>query len=274
MEENAQEIVDMAAELENNEPVNDEPIQDPTDGEETPGSDEPKKGGVQKKFDKLTKARRQAELEAAYYKGQLEAMQKAGTNIQPGAPKAVKEPQESDFDSHDAYLDARIEFKAAKIAEQKTAELIKQQKEAEKQRKELKEAETIAAQYKAAQKKYDDFDEVVKDAPVPWTQDIINAAKGENYCDILYKMAKTPGLVEKIAMMSPTDQIKQVAIVENGLKTKKTPEKKQSKAPAPVPVVGSGGSATINSDTSKMSIKELRAKWDKDRLNALGVSTG
>lgn len=210
--------------------------------------------GVQRRIDEITKARREAEREAAYWRGVAESQTR---QTQPTPPDAPKELDPEDFESESAYLRA--------VAKQ-TQDTIRQQAEAERrQREEAERQQQIATLVSSARKAHPDWDEVVRNPSLPITQEMMEASMGDKMGEILYHLGKNPSEAARIARMSPLQQAREIGRIESRIGIKTT-----TNAPNPPPRIA-GRSTPPRKTEAEMSRSELHAKWMEDRKKALGV---
>ena len=236
-----------------------DPPQDPPEGPEPPPEDPPQeppedKGGVQKRIDELTRKRREAEREAAYWRGVAEA--KAAAKSEPPKP-ATDDLDPNDFDSDADYLRA--------VAAKAKEEIKKELEEERKRERELATQTRLTSLYSKGRKEHPDFDDVALNPSLPVTQHMFDAAMGDNLPDLLYYLGKNPAEASRIASLPPTQQIKEIGKIESGLTKKAVPG-----APPP-PTTVSGGSSGPVKDEKDMTRAELHAKWEKERRARLGI---
>ena len=213
----------------------------------------PKKGGVQRKIDKLTKRASKAELEAAYYKGVAEGKATAapGTEQVDGVPELNRD----DFDTEEEYIDARVDQRM-KVHEKKTVDTTAKDR-----------VDKINRQYDDAREKYDDFDEIALDDKLPINAHMLEAAMGDNLTEILYRLGSNPDNTRKISQMTPTQAIKEIGKIEEEImnpKPKPKSKPKPSAAPEPPPTVKSGGEDPGAGGGDETQTQRL-ARWDKER---------
>ena len=223
---------------------------DETQNEEGEQPKPRRKRGAERRIAQLT--RRTHELEA-----QLQALQ------QPQEPKqeAAKEPRREEFDSYEDFLEARQDYKV----EQRLA------KEAEKQQ--ARESETV--QQRQAQEfaerrdslvdngvdAYPDFEEVALDEELPITQTMADALiHSESGHDLWYHLGQNPQKAERIAGLTPVQQVYELGRLEASLKVSKKP----SNAPPPPKPVGTRNEAP-NALRDDLSTDE----WIKRRTKQL-----
>jgi len=220
------------------------------------------KGGVQERINILTKKRRQAEREAAYWRGKAEATPPAepAAPATPATPKA-EDLNPDDFDSQADYLKA-----FAKATREEARAEIQQE---ETKRRTAESQAQINRSYSKGREAHDDFDEVALSPTVPVTQVMFDAAMGENLDKVLYYLGSNVEDAARIAALPPTQQIKEVGLLEAKL-TAEPPAKTTTNAPAPPKTVGGGGNPPPVDET-KMSRAELHAKWEKERRARAGI---
>lgn len=270
------EQVEQPTEAETSETTEQEEGAEPSQQEE-PTADpaaepEKKENKVQKRIDEITRARRQAEAEAEYWRkvatGDIqppkqEPQQPQGDFIPPGYPA---EPALDAFEDWDAYNRAMVRWEAGRLlaerdyqAEQTKAKTAKQTV-----------LDGHAARMEAATAKYEDMDEVFALAPAisfnNTTWDAI--IESDQSADIAYHLAKNPQEAERIVSLSPVQQIKEIARLEDKFKGASAPVKRVSQAPKPVNPVGDAGEAPAV-DPDKMSDDEW-LKFERERLAKLG----
>lgn len=221
-----------------------------------PTEPKPEEGGVQKRIDEITRKRREAERDAAYWRGQAEAKTAPIAQEKPPEAGGGQDLDPNDFDSDADYLKAvatqmKDEIRTAATAEKK------------------KEATTagqavMAKQYQDARAKYTDFDSIALNPAVQITQSMFDAAMGDSLGDILYHLGKNPAEADRIAALSSVQQIKEIGKIET-----KTP--KTTTTPNPPTTVGGGGSSPPGKKEEEMNRTELHAKWEAERLKEAGL---
>jgi hypothetical protein len=219
-----------------------------TDSETEPSSGKQRsQGGFQRRIDKLTARTRQLEAE-------LEATRR-GSQAPPQQaqqPKADERPARSQFDSDEAYTDARIAWGVRQgIAAERQAEQERAEQERAKQV-----VEGHHQRVSEAHGKYEDFDEVLQASKA----EVAPAAavyiqRLDNGPDVMYHLAKNPELAEEIQSMEPIDQVGALgrisAELRSGSETKPRKEKPESRAPEPITPVAA------NTKSSPKSLDEM-----------------
>lgn len=248
---------------------------EPSEQEGTPANPaaepEPKRNKVQERIDEITRARRQAEADAEYWRkvatGEIkppqQEVQPQGDFIPPGYPA---EPTLDAFDDYDQYNRALVRWEAGRII----AERDHSAQQVQKQTAQQAVFKTHAERMEAAKEKYADIDEVVALAPdCQFNQDAFNAIlESEQSADIVYHLSKNAKEAERIAALPPVKQIMEIARLEDKFKATPQPVKRVSQAPAPLNPVGSTGDPATK-DPDKMSDEEWLA-YERKRLAALG----
>lgn len=221
---------------------------------------EHKKGGWQKRIDKLTA--RNYELEKELETERAKAAKPAEkTATEPPNPEV--KPKLEDFKTHEEWVEAvadwKIEQRFAKEAQQAV------QEEASDRTKEVYDAHN--KRIAEAQGKYDDFLETVN-VETPWSSkspDDVQSAQAfqiaiyeaENGPDVLYYLGKNKEELAKLKGLSPAKVQMAVGRISASLlqsdspsaPQEKTEEKPVTKAPPPIkPVGASGAKSTVNED--------------------------
>ncbi len=249
-----------------------EPPQPPAGAEpETPPEPSEGKGGVQRRIDELTKARRLAEAEAEFWRGKALA---APAPLTPAAEKPKTKPSPADFETTEAYLEARdtwVLAEAARLADekvQKASQAFEQRSEQEILSTEWSERET------AVQEAHPDYEEVTGQAFAtlqslkgPATAAIAHAVQySENGPELLYYLGQHPEEAERLSRLHPTQAVIGLGRIEGRLAggaapiPAVVPQTKAPKPPAPIRK-SSTVSADPNdpADAERMTPEEWRA---------------
>lgn len=185
-----------------------------------------KKGGFQKRIDKLNAKLAQVEQELAQYRQPPQAQIK---------PEVEKKLNPDDFEDFTDYIEAVAERKAMQKLRDRDAE-VSAARELEKQSEKKK---TWIQKVEASREKYADLDEVLdSDAPLtPAMAEIIT--ESANGVDLAYWLGSNPQEAERIAALPPLQQAKELGRIEDRLAEKPKAPVKTSKAPTPItPVKG------------------------------------
>lgn len=216
--------------------------------------------GVQPRIDELTRARREAEREAAYWK-------QVAQGAQSPAQAAPQRPTPDQFDQYDDYVDALTDWKADQ-AVNKRMEQDSTRKVAETR------AQTFAERQAQARTAMPDYDEVVGGSDTPIADHV-----GEVILDsdlgpqLAYHFAKNPDALMRLNSMSPTAAAREIGKLESTLSAKPAAPaastKKVSAAPAPAGTLGTQGRATtpplanLSMDEYMKQRKSQGARWAK-----------
>lgn len=225
---------------------------------------------IERRMGKERKKRGDVERERDYWRNLHidKGAAKPETPAQPAADAA--EPKREQFDSYEAYIEAKAEFKAERAAERKLTERDEKQKQAssakereEAQRKFLDHAQKVA-------KDIPDFDQVMSESEAPLTEHMAEAIReaAEMGPKIAYELAKNPGEAERIAALSPARQAAEIGKLEAKLLSAPAVEpKKPSKAPEPIKPVG-GKEAAGDKEPDAKTQPEAWVKWRQRKLAA------
>lgn len=209
---------------------------------------------LQPRIDELTRARHEAEREAAYWKGVAES----GKGTPSAKADAAEKPTPDKFSDHNEYVEALAEWKADQRIE---AALSKRDAEA-KQAQQRVERETRASTWNERQAKFaetaPDFAEVLESANTPIPSHVMEALlESEQGPALAYHLAKNPDAAQRIASMSERAALVELGKLSASLDSPKPALKSVTKAPAPIKPVASGSGNVI--DLAKASQAEYEA---------------
>jgi hypothetical protein len=242
-----------------------------------PTSDRPKKkGGFQRRIDKLNARATAAQAEAEYWKQQ--ALKGAGSEntkatettakAEPVAAEAKPNPEH--FDSHAEYVEALTDWKLEQREKSKTAEAQKAQLQSEQERTLKDHAERV----KSFAEKTKDFNDVISeldDVPLSATVGQI-LISSENGPEIMYELAKNRAEFERINALYPLAAAREIGKIEMRIASRAGGESrsepiKQTKAPKPIEPVGSakgaGSKSIFDPDISQAEYERLRREQIK-----------
>ena len=208
--------------------------------------------GVKKRIDKITRQKYEAVAEANRLKAELEQMRAQL------APKQ-KEPDISDFDTLDEYVEAVAEYKL----NQKSQETLSKQAQ---QTQAQAQAQEWVSKVNKVREVAPDFDEAFNNvANIEFAPMALEAvAQHPKGAEIAYMLGKDVSEAYRIAALPPSQQL--MAIGELAARTNVPKPKTVSTAPAPGKPVGSssGGKKSIN-EMSDKEYSEFRANQIKQR---------
>lgn len=240
-------------------------VADPGDGDGDGSGDpasppEPKKKTAQERIDEITRARREAEREAAYWrKVALDKAQAQEPEKPQGKtteiPNVPPRPSIEQFESTQEYEDALFAW-----YDQRREIVTEMQRRQQAQEKAV---EAFSKRAKELRAEHEDFDEVIE-APV--FSPVMRTAilHSENGPAIAYHLGRPENreVADRIRALPPEVQAYEIGRLETKLVLAKN-TRKPTGAPPPIKPVGMSGGAPAK-DPSEMSIDEWM-KWDRER---------
>lgn len=257
LDENGNEIVEGSGDQNQGDPPATAPVVPPV----VPTEPKPEGDGVQKRIDELTAKRREAERDAAYWRGQAEARTASVAQKESPRDGGGQDLDPNDFNSDADYLKA--------VATRMKDEIRTVAAVEEKKRTTAAGQAVIAKQYQDARTKHADFDNIALNPAVQVTQSMFDAAMGDSLGDVLYHLGKNPAEADRIATLSSVQQVKEIGKIEARLTTTTTPQ--PTNTPNPPSTLGGGGSPLQAKKEGEMNRAELHAKWEAERLKEAGV---
>lgn len=225
------------------------PVDDADGGEQGEESPKQHSRGVQKRIDELTKARREAErhnLELMARLAAIEAVQKPQAP-QVEAPKNTP-PKIDDFDSDEAYIEARIDFELARKERSLEEKRLQKQQQSEAQEAQARFIEQAQQMRKIA----DDFDDAIGSTGVLPEHVIGAILQAENSAAVSYHLAKNKALLNKISGLNPLRAALEIGKIEASLK----PAAARKAPPAPLAPVSGKGSGMGGKALQDLSMEE------------------
>lgn len=221
------------------------------------------KSGFQDRVDELTKARREAEREAAYWKARamVPEVGQAPAQKDPNQP-----PSPENFSTQEEYIEALTDYKL----DQKLHQRERQQKQAEEINQK---ASSWDSRLSDARRDIPDYDEVVNSADIPVANHVVELLmEHDQGAKIVHHLAKNTDLVDKLNGLSSAKaafeiaQIAQQFVKSETTDTAPVKERNLSKAPPPAKTIGQGRSTTPNLSDMSMEdyVKQRRtqgASW-------------
>lgn len=209
-----------------------------------------KKSGVQKRFNKLTNEKKQAQAERDSLKAELEEikrMLKYGNKPQQQeevAKPSVK-PKIEDFDyDQEAYLDALTDWKIEQreLSKSKEKEASAEQENLHKARKAVEETVKNYRE-KCDNVRYKDFKETITalhDLPALQDDTAQYIMESDIGPDVHYYLGKNPAVWTKISKLSKVKQIAEIVKIEKAIESKKNNFKQKELADPISPINGKG----------------------------------
>lgn len=205
----------------------------------------PEKTFTQKELDeilekRLSKERRKRE-ELSRRLQVTEELALRGRQEQPKAQPVAEngEPKRENFDSYEAFIEARAEWRADRKVEEKLAKNREQEAQTRTAEEQRKIEQQFRERAKETAKKFEDFDEVMESSDAPMTKAMAEAILHSDVgAEVAYHLAKNPGEAERIAALPAARQAAEIGRLEAKLSAPAVPTPKPSKAPAPIKPVG------------------------------------
>ena len=226
-----------------------------------------KDDSVQKRFNELTKARRQeerarraAERNSEYWRQQ--AMEK---KPEPAKPEPVKTLADFDYDesAYQQHLFSKAREEAVIEAKRVLAEEQSQQTE---QQKRASFAEKMAVFAETV----DDFDQVARNHYLPINEVMEKVLlEMDNGPEVLYHLGKNEDLADKISQLSPLQVARELGRIEVKLQSQVKEGEKVSKAPVPTPKIAAADPA-VKKDWDEISQSEFNERRRKYIANNRG----
>lgn len=228
------------------------------EGQQTERDEKGRFKGVQPRIDELTRARREAEREATYWK-------QVAQGTQSPAQAAPQRPVPENFEKYDDYIDALTDWKAeAAVAKRMEADSTRKVAETR--------AQTFAERQTQARTAMPDYDEVVGGSDTPIANHVGEVIlESDLGPQLAYHFAKNPDVLQRLNGMNPTAAAREIGRLEATLSAKPAtpaaPTKKVSNTPAPAGTLGTQGRATtpalgnLSMDEYMKQRKSQGARW-------------
>ena len=199
------------------------------------------------KVRKNERYRTRKEVEA-FYQGRESATKPGEPKKE--APKEDKEPVRGDFESYEAFIEARADYRARKAVSEERAKGEQETKERTAQESRQKTAAEFQRKVREKVANLDELLEEVGDAPMyEGVQDaIMESPLGP---EIFHELLQNPKEFDRLASLTQAAAIREIGKLEARLEAKAPKaETKETKpaSKAPAPVAPPGGSAAASSD--------------------------
>lgn len=236
-----------------------------TSGDDTAEEKPKKKGGFQKRIDKLVTEKYEAEIRTEQLQRELtELRSKQGEGI--SAP-AGPEPKLEDFTTVDDFKKSHAEWAKREGYQQAKREIEQQNGQAK--------ALTVAAELRAredqARGKFADYDMAI----APYIPAILNNLALSQYVQhsemgpqMAYHLAKNPGLLNELTQLHPVNAVRELTKLEAKL-TAPPPPKSVTKAPDPIKPVGQSEKAPFSYEKAAMD-DFVRRRNEEERKHRKG----
>lgn len=270
--ETVEQSAPVVAATEQEQPTASDPVEteeEETETTETENKDgvTKKKGGFQRRIDKLTQAKALAQQELEYWKQQ--ALKNAGATktdspVEPKPAATEGEPDPAKFETHALYVKALARFEAKQLQ----IEFMQSQNKAKLDAEQAKTVQTYQERAKEFTKAHPDFDEVVQNiagiVANPTVHNIITSS--EDGPALVYELAKDPKEFARICALSPVAAAREMGKFESKFQKpsaeSQADQNKITKAPNPIAPVSSSGKTTVpRSLESAKTQAEFEAIW-------------
>jgi hypothetical protein len=231
-----------------------------------------KKGGFQRRIDKLNSQKSEAQREAEYWKAKALEKAPADQKSESVETKADGRPNSDDFETHAEYIEALTDWKLDQ-REKKSKEQDNRSKVEQKQAELRKSSQERMQAF--AEKKPDFYESLVNLDHVTVTPSIEQLViQSELGPEILYALAKDPKEAERICALEPIAAAREFGKLEAKISSQSDEPKKEIKkttsAPKPIEPVGKSGSAPVSKkiddpDLSFPEYEQLRREQMKSK---------
>lgn len=234
---------------------------EPQNPDAQPQNEAPKRGGVQKRIDELTRERYDALREAEYWRQQAQV----GQQQQP-QQQAKPAPKIEDYQDVNQFLEARdawlMEQAEARVLGRLTEAQQRAQLDQQQRAQQIAQQQTVQrflATEDDARSRYQDYDQAVqsplmqqiKQVRPDVIQAVIDSPHGP---DIGYFLAKNPQRAQQIASLPPIAAAREIGRIEQMFMQ---PRPQATNAPEPPRTVG--GKAEVAKAPENMTMAEYRA---------------
>lgn len=228
-----------------------------TDPEERPRDERGRFKGAQARIDELTRARYEAEREAAYWRSLASAPQQQAQQQQP-------KPTPEQFPDYAQYVEALTEWKAGELLERQLARRDAVQAQTAAQRAAAAREMTFAERTAIVRQAMPDFDEVVGKSEIPIAEHVRSVLlDSESGPQLAYHLARNPDLAQRISAMDPLTSARELGRLEASLAARPAAARTVSNAPPPARGIP-GNASSPSRDPTRMSMDEYVA-WRRSQ---------
>jgi hypothetical protein len=225
-----------------------------------------KKGGFQRRIEKLGTRISSLEQEATFWRNK--ALEARPAEVKE-TPKEASKPKAEDFDTVEKYLDARDAYVEQKAEQKALAAFEARSKEQEAKAEKTQREQTWDDKLKTARDKYSDYNEVMAEATFNISpamhEAIMTADLGP---DVAYYLAQNQEDATRIAKLSPMAAAREIGKIEGYIAELEAegeeqaedtePEKPVTKAPAPLKPIKKSTSSSKDVYDDSLPIEEWR----------------
>ncbi|MES2355604.1 MAG: hypothetical protein V4568_14640 [Pseudomonadota bacterium] len=244
-----------------------------TDTEKDPETDAggdvgKKKGGFQKKIDKLTAKAADKDREIEYWRA--EALKNASkpntdTTPKPQSKESADKPKADNFETHADFVEALTDWKTDQKLKERDSKLEQSRAETESQKVGREYAER-AKSFSAKTPDFMDVLEEVDDVPLsPAVRDLFLTS--ENGPELAYELAKSRDEFTRVNKLSPLAAAREIGKLEARLAkpSSETKESKTTKAPTPINPVRATGGANVSRSLEDIAVNGTQAEYEQAR---------
>jgi hypothetical protein len=236
-------------------------------GEESEQAKEKKKGGYQRRIDRLTEERAQLAAEVERLKGGTAGGDAGGKPEEPKARPAVE-----NFDTYDEYVEALTDWQAERKLSARITEERERVEKAAAETAERAKYTQFADRAKVAAEKYPDFEAVAYSDEVPVSATMRECILSSDVgAELAYYLGKNPAEAERIAGLEGLAAARAMGRIEARIEAeaagKPTAEKQKPKLPgAPAPITPLAPSSRKDFNILDEETAGDFAAWEKQRL--------
>lgn len=245
--------------------------------------EEKKKGGFQRRIDKLTAERYRLEGELKAYREREAAAQAKPAQAEAKTADADPEPKQDDFATYELWVKAQARWEARQVAREEVQTLTaKQEKEyeaAELEERDRQVVEAYQGNVKAFAAEHDDFDEVVGTIAMrKAVGEAVQIAIMEEPAgpQIAYYLGQHPELCQQLNDLSPAAAVAKIGRLaerlapelsdEEEAEEEESPKPQPKRAKLPAPIVPTRKTAATDSGMSDSQSTEEWAKRFKKKM--------
>ena len=239
------------------------------DDEATGTEDKKQNPKLEKRFSELTKARKEAEAQAAEERTKRESLEARlaaleGNKAPTQAPEGNKKPTPDEFKDAFEYAEALANWSADQALARREQEV--KQKEVEAKRETV--IKTWQQKLEATKAELPDYEDMVASSNVTVNDTVRDAIlESEVGPRILYELASDDEMAEKLSTMTTAGALKLIGRLEAQFEKTEEPVKAERKsvaaksnAPEPIrPLRSTGGVADVAMDGEKLSFQQWKA---------------
>lgn len=178
---------------------------------------------AQERINEITRAKHEAEREAAYWRGIAEGKQPPQQRPQAQQPQDQQMPKIADYQDYESYIADLTDWKARAAVQEFQRTQQEAQSRSEAERTALEIAQSWAGRQQAARANISDYDEVLGNSSTTISPSVTDAIlTSERGPEIAYHLAKSPELVGRLNRLSPLAAAREIGKIEAALDAPRT----------------------------------------------------